>query len=117
MISLIFSHKFHLAGQHFFLDAFCKMDEEKKLHRFGLSLGRYQGSTSACITVDYDFAARTGLSGKFVTYFDSKLTFTGDPGDDLLPKSLVSVDDSLFINDVLHLRADITVVEQPAVQS
>ncbi|PNT73849.1 hypothetical protein BRADI_1g02890v3 [Brachypodium distachyon] len=119
----IISHPFHLAGQRFSLMVVCKMEEQDEIHSFAVLLGIHgnpKGST--CMTVDHEFAARTGLSGKFVSHFGRKHTFTDDPASECevlfrAPWSSFIADNSHFIDGVLHLRADITVVEQPAVQS
>jgi hypothetical protein len=56
------------------------------------------------LTIDLEFAARIKSSGKFVSKFEGKYTFTSHTMEGC---------DSLFINGVLHLRADLTVVQQP----
>lgn len=66
--------------------------------------------------VDLEFAARISWSGKFGYGLESDYTLTeGTVGynnffDTLWPSFLA--DDSLFINGVLHLRADLRVVEE-----
>ena len=66
-----------------------------------------------CLTVGFELAARTRSSGKFVTRFQDKHT-----GDDWMlgcadlfevPWSTFITNDNLFIDGVLHLRADLRV--------
>ncbi|KAM0928246.1 hypothetical protein ACQ4PT_002367 [Festuca glaucescens] len=100
----------------FTLVARCNIDQPSGLYSFGLFLviiEKLKGS----VTVDYEFAARTRGSGKFVTRFESKTTFTGSlmiGCDDVfgIPWQMFIADDNLFIDDVLHLRADWRVLEQ-----
>lgn len=118
----IFSYPFNLAGQKFCLVALTGMDEQNKLQRIGLVWIHREPKGSTCITVDYEFAVRTELTGKFVSQFDRKHTITYDParegkGPSRTEGSWFICDDRHFINDVLHLRADITVVEQPVLQT
>ncbi|KAM0928251.1 hypothetical protein ACQ4PT_002367 [Festuca glaucescens] len=112
----IISHPLNLAGLDFTLVARCNIDQPSGLYSFGLFLviiEKLKGS----VTVDYEFAARTRGSGKFVTRFESKTTFTGSlmiGCDDVfgIPWQMFIADDNLFIDDVLHLRADWRVLEQ-----
>lgn len=90
------------------------MDEQSKAYSFGLFIETIEmpkGPT--CLTVDFELAARTRSSGKFVTRFQDKHT-----GDDWMlgfadlfevPWSTFIVNENLFIDGVLHLRADLRV--------
>ncbi|KAM3279752.1 hypothetical protein ACQJBY_046863 [Aegilops geniculata] len=118
----ILTHFFHLAGQDFFLAAICRMNEQSKTYTFGLFIGTTKmpkGPT--CLTVDFELAARTRSSGKFVTWLVDKDTFDGDwmGCNDLfeVPWSTFIANDNLFIDGMLHLRADLRVVAQPGLQT
>lgn len=112
----VFTHLFHLAGRDFFLTAACEMDEQSKAYSFGLFIAMTRmpkGPT--CLTVDFEFAARTRSPGKFVTRWEDKHTI----GDDWMlgcgdlfevPWSTFIASDNHFIDGVLHLRADLRVV-------
>ncbi|XBH74280.1 hypothetical protein VPH35_101262 [Triticum aestivum] len=110
---------FRLAGRDFLLMASCEMDEQSKSYSFGLWLGVKNVKGSTCLAVDYEFAARTRSSGNFVSKLKEKATFTGDwmavGREDIFgaPWSTFIADDNLFIEDVLHLRADLAVPQQP----
>ncbi|XP_044949705.1 BTB/POZ domain-containing protein At2g46260-like isoform X1 [Hordeum vulgare subsp. vulgare] len=119
-----FSQLFHLAGHNFYIMPTCEMeDEQRKLYSFGLWLGIHdkpEGST--CLTFNFEFAARTKSSGEFVLKLKDEVIFTGDCmqgcGDLFgVPWSTFLADDSLFIDGLLHLRAALTLVEQPGVQT
>ncbi|XP_037424691.1 BTB/POZ domain-containing protein POB1-like [Triticum dicoccoides] len=110
------SHDFRLAGWKgsIYLSPVCTMNEQSKLSTFGLQLIGF-GSTD--LTVDIEFAARTRSSGKFVSKYSCKHTFTSawlKKCDDLfgVPWSAFIADDNLFIDGVLHLRADLAAVQQ-----
>jgi hypothetical protein len=117
-----YSLPFNLAGQLFHLLAKCEMDQQSNYYSFGLWLGIFEKSNNPkSLTVDIEFAARTRLSGKFVSKVEWKHTFTdgqmyGRTDLFAVPWSTFIADDSLFIDDVLHLRADLTVVAQPELQ-
>ncbi|CAM0877678.1 unnamed protein product [Alopecurus aequalis] len=111
------SHPIYVAGQGFMLMAKCTKDEQTGLYRFGLFLSINPSlKDSTCVSVNYEFAARTRPSMQFVSKFNASRTLTGRVavGQRLfsVPWSTFMADDSLFINGVLHLRVDLTVVEQ-----
>ncbi|XP_010914379.1 BTB/POZ domain-containing protein POB1 [Elaeis guineensis] len=116
----VYSQAFHLGGQGFFLSAHCNMDHQSSCHCFGLFLGM-QEKGSVSFTVDYEFAARTRPSGEFVSKYKGNYTFTGGKAVGYrnlfgIPWTSFMADDSLyFINDVLHLRAELT-IKQPQQQ-
>ena len=88
------------------------MHEDSNFYSFGLYLHCYP-KCSKCVTLDYEFAARRNPSGKFVSLFEDEHTFEDGWGcgcEDLFgtPWSTSIADDSLFIDGVLHLRADVT---------
>uniref|UniRef100_A0A453E8V6 BTB domain-containing protein n=1 Tax=Aegilops tauschii subsp. strangulata TaxID=200361 RepID=A0A453E8V6_AEGTS len=119
---VILSDWFHLAGQKFYLMADCVLDEQTELYSFGLWLGIYGNSVSGSSCFDVEFAARTRSSGKFLSKYVGRHTFSGsllEGCDDLfgVPWSTFIADDSLFIDGVLHLRVDLTAVEQPELQT
>ncbi|KAM3279751.1 hypothetical protein ACQJBY_046862 [Aegilops geniculata] len=110
------SHDFRLAGWKgsIYLSPVCTMNEQSKLSTFGLQLIGF-GSTD--LTVDIEFAARTRSSGKFVSKYSCKHTFTSawlKKCDDLfgVPWSTFIADDNIFIDGVLHLRADLVADQQ-----
>ncbi|KAM0928262.1 hypothetical protein ACQ4PT_002371 [Festuca glaucescens] len=77
---------------------------------------------SKCLTLDCEFAAKRKSSGKFVTLYNNELTFNDERGcgcADLfeMPWFMFIADDDLFIDGVLHLRADVAVVGQPKLQT
>ncbi|KAE8808701.1 Kelch repeat and BTB domain-containing protein 8 [Hordeum vulgare] len=119
---VILSDWFHLAGQKFYVMANCVMDEQTHLYSFCLWLGIYGNSISGSLCFDIEFAARTRSSGKFLSKYGGRHTFIGpilEGCDDLfgVPWSTFIADDNLFIDGVLHLRVDLTVVEQPELQT
>lgn len=99
--------------------AYCEMDEQGKAYRFGLFIATAKMTKGpTCLTVDFEFAARTRSSGKFMTRWEHKYTFGGDwmPGcSDLfeVPWSTCIANDNLFIDGVLHLRADLRALVAP----
>ncbi|KAM7276002.1 hypothetical protein ACFE04_017868 [Oxalis oulophora] len=110
----VYSQAFHLGGQGFFLSAHCNMDQQSSFHCFGLFLGM-QEKGSVSFAVDYEFAARSKPTEEFVSKYKGNYTFTG--GKAVGYRNLFAVpwtafmgEDSLyFINDVLHLRAELTI--------
>ncbi|XP_044361843.1 BTB/POZ domain-containing protein At2g46260-like [Triticum aestivum] len=110
------SRGFQLAGWdgNMQLNPVCTMDEQSKVCTFGLCL---MGLGSTDLTVDIEFAARIRSSGKFESKYRCKGTFTRhllEQCDDLfgVPWSTFIADDNLFIDGVLHLRADLAAVQQ-----
>jgi hypothetical protein len=95
------------------------MDENSKSCRFGLYFGVVKKPKDAtCLTLDSEFAARKRPSGKFVRKWKDIVMFTGASMhgcDDLfgVEWSNFIADDNYFIDNVLHLKVDLTVVEQP----
>ncbi|CAL9176686.1 unnamed protein product [Musa hybrid cultivar] len=110
----VYSQAFHLGGQGFFLSAHCNLDQQSLFHCFGLFLGM-QEKGSISFTVDYEFAARTKPSGEFVSKYKGYYTFTGGKAVGYrnlfaTPWTSFMAEDSLFfINDTLHLRAELTI--------
>lgn len=112
----IYSQAFHIDGQAFFLSAHCNMDQENMFHCFGLFIGMQDKNASA-LTVDYEFAARTKEEDHedFVSKYKGYYTFTG--GKAVGYRNLfttqwskfLSEDSPYFINDVVHLRAELTI--------
>ncbi|KAF7045267.1 hypothetical protein CFC21_054389 [Triticum aestivum] len=121
----ICSHPFQLGGRDFYLVAFCEMDEQSNLCTFGLCLVEWKNMKgSSDLTIDIEFAARTRLSGKFVSNLEVKVIFSlsdwvhGSVDLFGVPWSTFISDDNLFINGVLHLRADLRLaVGQMGLQS
>jgi hypothetical protein len=119
----IFSQAFYVGGQGFLLIARCNKDEQSGLYGFGLFLWIDPAlKGSSCVKVDYEFAARTRPSRQFVSKFNASHTFVGGVlvgCSDLfsVPWSTFLADDSLFIDGLLHLRVDLTVVGQTEPQT
>lgn len=117
----VYSQAFHLGGQGFFLSAHCNMDQQSSFHCFGLFLGM-QEKGSASFAVDYEFAVRSKPTEDFVSKYKGNYTFTGGKAVGYrnlfaTPWMSFMADDSLyFINGVLHLRAELTIRNQPDVQ-
>jgi hypothetical protein len=97
------------------------VDEQRNYCSFGFWLGRLcdELMNPESLTIDLEFSAMIRSSGKFVTKFEVKHTLSSLASQsgchDLfdVPWSTFIADDSLFIDDVLHLRADLTVIDQP----
>ncbi|XP_051199708.1 BTB/POZ domain-containing protein At2g46260-like isoform X1 [Lolium perenne] len=115
-----YSVPFHLVGLQFFLTACCELDQQSNYNSFGLWFGiDEEPDKPISLTIDLQFAARVKSSGHFVSMFEGRYAVTDDSMrgcNDLfdVPWSTFIADDSLFIDGVLHLRADLTVVKQPA---
>ncbi|XP_057746597.1 BTB/POZ domain-containing protein POB1-like [Arachis stenosperma] len=117
----VYSQAFHLGGQGFFLSAHCNMDQESSFHCFGLFLGMQEkGSISS---VDYEFAVRCRPTDEFVSKYKGNYTFTGGKAVGYrnlfaIPWTSFMADDCLyFINDVLHLRAELTIRQNHSLHS
>uniref|UniRef100_A0A453MDD0 Uncharacterized protein n=1 Tax=Aegilops tauschii subsp. strangulata TaxID=200361 RepID=A0A453MDD0_AEGTS len=100
----------------------CEMDEQSTLYSFGFWIAVDSMKGSTCLTVRYEFATRTGSSGKFVCKRKANVDITDNcmyGCEDLFDVSWSRfiANDNLFINDVLHLRADLTLPEQPELQT
>ncbi|KAL5989260.1 hypothetical protein ACLOJK_010150 [Asimina triloba] len=114
----LYSQAFHLGGQGFFLSAHCNMDQLSSFHCFGLFLGM-QEKGSVSLAVDYEFAARTKPTGDFLSKYKGNYTFTGGKAvgyRNLFATpwtSFIAEDSHFFINDTLHLRAELTIRKQP----
>ncbi|XP_055807379.1 BTB/POZ domain-containing protein POB1-like isoform X2 [Solanum dulcamara] len=110
----VYSQAFHLGGQGFFLSAHCNMDQQSSFHCFGLFLGM-QEKGSVSFAVDYEFAVRTKPAEEYVSKYKGNYTFTGGKAVGYrnlfaIPWTSFMAEDSLyFINDVLHLRAELTI--------
>uniref|UniRef100_A0A0D6R465 BTB domain-containing protein n=1 Tax=Araucaria cunninghamii TaxID=56994 RepID=A0A0D6R465_ARACU len=110
----VYSQAFHLGGQGFFLSAHCNMDQQSAFHCFGLFLGM-QEKGSVSFTVEYEFAARSKPSLDFIVKYKGNYTFTGGKAVGYrnlfaIPWSSFMAEDSpFFIDDILHLRAELTI--------
>lgn len=110
----VYSQAFHLGGQGFFLSAHCNMDQQSSFHCFGLFLGM-QEKGSVPFAVDYEFAARSKPTEEYISKYKGNYTFTGGKAVGYrnlfaIPWTSFVAEDSLyFINDVLHLRAELTI--------
>ncbi|CAN0910394.1 BTB/POZ domain-containing protein POB1 [Linum grandiflorum] len=110
----VYSQAFHLGGQGFFLSAHCNMDQHSAFHCFGLFLGM-QEKGSLSFAVDYEFAARSKPGEEFASKYKGNYTFTGGKAVGYrnlfgVPWTTFMAEDSpYFINDILHLRAELTI--------
>ncbi|KAH9310373.1 hypothetical protein KI387_025408, partial [Taxus chinensis] len=113
----VYSQAFHLGGQGFFLSAHCNMDQQSAFHCFGLFLGM-QEKGSVSFAVEYEFSARAKPSWDFIIKYKGNYTFTGGKAVGYrnlfgIPWSNFMAQDSpYFIEDVLHLRAELTIKPQ-----
>nr|GEU42828.1 hypothetical protein [Tanacetum cinerariifolium] len=104
----IYSQAFHLGGQGFFLSAHCNMDQQISFHCFGLFLGMHKKGSDT-FEVDYEFAARSKPTKKYISKYTGKYTFTGGKVVGyrnlfVTPWTYFIDEDSLyFINGILHL--------------
>lgn len=114
----VYSQAFHLGGQGFFLSAHCNIDQQSSSHCFGLFLGM-QDKGVVSLTVDYEFAARMRSTGEFANKYKGYYNFTGGKAVGYrnlfaVPWSSFMANDSpVFINDILHLRAELTIKKNP----
>ncbi|XP_074264949.1 BTB/POZ domain-containing protein POB1-like [Silene latifolia] len=110
----VYSQAFHLGGQGFFLSAHCNMDQQSSFHCFGLFLGM-QEKGSVTFTVEYEFGARQKTSDDYMSRYRGNYTFMGGKAVGYrnlfgVPWTSFMADDSpFFVNDVLHLRAELTI--------
>ncbi|KAF8113789.1 hypothetical protein N665_0045s0033 [Sinapis alba] len=110
----VYSQAFHLGGQGFFLSAHCNMDQQSSFYCFGLFLGM-QEKGAVSFGVDYEFAARQKPSQDYSCKYKGNYTFTGGKAVGYrnlfaIPwTSFIAEDSQYFINDVLHLRAELTI--------
>ncbi|CAM8990460.1 unnamed protein product [Rhodiola kirilowii] len=113
-IGRIYSQAFHLSGQGFFLSAHCNMDQENAFHCFGLFLGMQEKGSKTC-SVDYKFSTRMKPKEDFEVRYTGTYTFTG--GKAVGYRNLLSLpwvdflaaDSKYFINEVLHLKAELKI--------
>ncbi|MCO5567656.1 hypothetical protein L7F22_021350 [Adiantum nelumboides] len=110
----VYSQAFHLGGQGFFLSAHCNMDQQSSFHCFGLFLGM-QEKGSVSFSVDYEFGSRHKPNKEFVVKYKGTYKFTGGKAVGYrnlfsLPwTSFVADDSPYFIDNILHLRAELII--------
>ncbi|CAH2034751.1 unnamed protein product [Thlaspi arvense] len=110
----VFSQPFDLGGQEFFLSGHCKLDQMNLFHCFGLFLGM-QEKGPANMIVDYEFSARSKPTDEFAFKYKGNFKFDAGIGvgtTNLFSTSwdsFIATDSPYFINDVLHLRAQLTI--------
>jgi hypothetical protein len=112
---VVYSQAFHLGRHKLFLQAHCNMDQQSSLHCFGLFLGMLEKG-SVNLIVDYEFATRSRPTKEFVRKYKANYTFIG--GKVVGIKNLFSIPWTsfmaegclYFINGVLHLRAELTII-------
>ncbi|XP_058740638.1 BTB/POZ domain-containing protein POB1-like [Vicia villosa] len=109
------SRPFHLGGHVFFLSAHCNMDPQSSYHCFGLCFGMYENDSTNC-GVDYEFEVRSRPTLEYICKFKGNFIFTG--GREAVGfknffstpwTSFMAEDNLYFIDDVLHLKVDLTV--------
>ncbi|KAL0675477.1 hypothetical protein Bca4012_003458 [Brassica carinata] len=111
----IYSQKFHLGGKEFLLSPCCNKDQQNRLHHFGLFLWSQEKGTSVSVTVDYEFSSRWKPTQEFAIRRKGKYKFTGVQSigfRDVLGApwaSFIGEDSPYFINDLLHLRAELSI--------
>uniref|UniRef100_A0A7N0TQU0 BACK domain-containing protein n=1 Tax=Kalanchoe fedtschenkoi TaxID=63787 RepID=A0A7N0TQU0_KALFE len=113
-VGRVYSQAFHLNGQGFFLSAHCNMDQENAFHCFGLFLGMQEKGSKIC-SIDYKFSIRTKPKEDFEARYSGTYTFTG--GKAVGYRNLLSLpwtefiasDSKYFINDILHLQAELKI--------
>ncbi|KAM0853426.1 hypothetical protein ACQ4PT_051079 [Festuca glaucescens] len=116
----IFSHPFYLAGQEFYLVGGRELDKARNSCGFALYLQMQRDpECSKPITLDREFASKTKTPGKIFMMRNDELTFDNEwvhGYNDLfeMPWLEFIADNDLFIDDVLHLRADVAVVAEVA---
>ncbi|CAH2069258.1 unnamed protein product [Thlaspi arvense] len=109
----VFSQPYDLGGQVFFLSAHCNMDPMNMFHCFGLFLAM-QEKGPATMSVDYEFSARSKPADEFAFKHRRNFKFAADKGVGFRNlfstswDSFIATDCPYFINDVLHLRAQLT---------
>ncbi|CAL5194982.1 unnamed protein product [Lathyrus oleraceus] len=113
----ICSQDFHLGGQGFFLSAHCNMDQQSSYHCFDLFLCMHEND-SASITVDYEFEVRSRPTLEYLHKYKGDFTFTGGSAVGYRNffatpwTSFMAEDSPFFINGVLHLRVELSLLEQ-----
>ncbi|WMV43979.1 hypothetical protein MTR67_037364 [Solanum verrucosum] len=113
----LYSQGFHFCGQELFLSAHCNIDQQGFQHCLGLFLGM-QGEESEPLAVDYEFSVRLRPDNEFVSMY--KESHTLNNGIVVGCRNLCDIgwtpflngDGLYFIDGVLHIRAEITVVRE-----
>ena len=111
----IFSQKFHLGGKEFLLSPCCNKDQQNRFHHFGLFLWSQEKGSSVSVTVNYEFSSRWKPTQEFVVRRKGKYKFTGVQSigfRDVLGApwaTFIGEDSPYFINDLLHLRAQLSI--------
>ncbi|XP_010456218.1 PREDICTED: BTB/POZ domain-containing protein At4g01160-like isoform X2 [Camelina sativa] len=112
--SWIPSQTFPLGGQEFVLAAQRNMEPLGAFHCFGLFLWMRE-TGSASLSVDYEFSVRLRPTLEFENKFKGNYSFTkgkasGSRNLLLMPwDAFLAKNCPYFINDVLHLRADLSI--------
>ncbi|KAI5423889.1 hypothetical protein KIW84_030201 [Lathyrus oleraceus] len=115
--SRICSQDFHLGGQRFFLSAHCNMNQRSFYHCFDLFLCMHEKDSSN-ITIGYKFDVRSRSSLEYINKHKGNFVFTGGRAVGYrnffgIPWTSFMAEDSLFfINGILHLRVELSVLEQ-----
>ncbi|KAH0648865.1 BTB/POZ domain-containing protein POB1-like [Solanum tuberosum] len=113
----LYSQGFHFGGQELFLSAHCNIDQQGFQHCLGLFLGM-QGEESDPLAVDYEFSVRLRPDNEFVNMYKGSHTLNSGIVVgcrnlcDIGWTPFLNADGLYFINGVLHIRAEITVVRE-----
>ncbi|RZR90961.1 hypothetical protein BHM03_00018982 [Ensete ventricosum] len=114
----IYSQRFQLGAQGFYLSAHCYWNQQRLFHSFGLFVGMSKNTTPDGSMIDYEFAARLRPSGDFFSRYRDSFTSTSRMTSGCrnllgLPwASFISDDLIFFFDDTLHLRVELT-IRQP----
>ncbi|KFK30703.1 hypothetical protein AALP_AA6G016700 [Arabis alpina] len=90
------------------------MDQQNLFHSFGLYIGKHESGPMS-LTVEYEFSAWSKTTKDFVRQHKATYKFTGAKSfgsRNLLAipwESFMSKTCPYFINDVLHLRAQLSI--------
>ncbi|XP_010466718.1 PREDICTED: BTB/POZ domain-containing protein At4g01160-like [Camelina sativa] len=112
--SWITSQTFSLGGQEFVLSAHRNMDQPGAFYCFGLFLWMRE-TGSASLSVDLEFSVRSKPTLEFEKKIKGNYSFTRGKSAGFRNLLLIPWDDFVaenspyFINDVLHLRADLSI--------
>ncbi|KAF9614552.1 hypothetical protein IFM89_019299 [Coptis chinensis] len=110
----VYSQAFHLGGQGFFLSAHCNMDQQGAFNCFGLFLGM-QEKGSVSFGVEYEFLARSKPTEEYVSKYKGSYIFTGGKAVgyrnlfQIQWQTFMADESNYFINDILHLRAELSI--------
>lgn len=106
-----------LGRQELFLSAHCNLDQQGVEHCLGLFLGM-QGEESEPIALDYEFSVRLRPDNEFLSMYKGSHTLNNGIVVgcrnlcDISWTPFLNEDSMYFINGVLHIRAEISVIRE-----